>query len=163
MTSDRWNKPIFTENTGPATLNLKDNNISVPTEAMMQDFAEVKALVLKNNPMACDCGNINFLRWLREQSQFPRMKVDCGGPAEWAGQSVWEFYAGKEAAVCRTQGPEVTNNLENKADVANKGKVEDGRRSRQKVQAGLSRNSASSFTSIPYLVILMTLVQQRLF
>lgn len=141
-----WDDPIFAENHGPRNLNLKDNKISAPTPAMVRDFREVVSLSLKDNPLACDCGNTEFLRWMREESNFPRMKLDCSSPPEWLGKSVWEFYSGREAAVCRTQGPDATNELSNRANRGFKGGKD------SKLKGGFGKNSSNALTSSMELV-----------
>ncbi|CAG0923948.1 unnamed protein product [Notodromas monacha] len=129
-----WNSPIFGAK-APKTLNLRNNKITVPTQAMLRDFAAVQSFNLRANPLNCDCELLPFLGWVRAEPRYAKLKLDCGQPQEWRAKSVWDFHAAS-----------------GKCDKAN----ETGSKDRKfKTRAGFGKSSANS---IPQASLFLTSV-----
>lgn len=55
-----WKEPVF-KNMNMKNLNVAHNHFNYITNAMLQDFRNLKTLIISPNPFVCDCNCLEFL------------------------------------------------------------------------------------------------------
>lgn len=63
-----WDQPVFS-NTRLRNLNVAHNHLNYITDAMLQDFRDLKTLIISTNPFVCDCNCVRFLEMVQNDTE----------------------------------------------------------------------------------------------
>ncbi|XP_074542688.1 uncharacterized protein LOC141802825 [Halichoeres trimaculatus] len=75
-------------------LSLSDNELTVINETVLQSLPALKYLNLLGNPFTCDCFNIDFINWVKNNNQTQVVnayKYTCYFPPSLQGTKLLEF------------------------------------------------------------------------